>query len=275
MSTEKGEKLSKAKLAADFEQAAQLRQHQWDEGAPAHEYQSRIIDKLIKYDPELLALHKKVIDGAAAKAKPSLPKPHFEKKREMNVTGTTNFNPTSFHLEFPWQFEWNTFLPETSDPNASSVRADKTGSMSFFLTTVDGEGHSKSCAMAIGSQFQPPVGSGQMTISVNPFITYRYGNSAVFAAETHGWIGLYVTEVDPNLQELVAVNSKQIVDIWNYTHNSDLGPASQSYPLTVTFSSVPEHVYQIWLWAGGDVSSTGTSYGELSVGLTDMYINLH
>jgi hypothetical protein len=275
MSTERGEQLSKAKLAADFEQVAKLRQHQWQEGAPAREYQSRVIEKLIKDDPELLALQKKVNDESAAKAKPALSKQHFDKKQVQDVFETADFNPASFHLQFPWQFEWNTFLPETSDPNASSVRADKTGSMSFFLTTVDGEGHSKSCAMAIGTQFQPPVGSGQMTISVNPFITYRYGNSAVFAAETHGWIGLYVTEVDPNFQQQVAVNSKQMVDIWNYTHNSELGPTSQNYPLTVTFSSVPEHVYQIWLWAGGDVSSTGTSYGELSVGLTDMYINLH
>jgi hypothetical protein len=148
MSTEEREQFSKAKLAADFEQAAQLRQHQWDEGAPAREYQSRILDKLIKDDSELLALQKKVIDGAAAKAKPSLPIPHLEKKQMINVTGATNFNPTSFHLQFPWQFDWNTVLPETSDPNASSVRADEMGSMSFLLTTVDGEGHSKSCAMA-------------------------------------------------------------------------------------------------------------------------------
>lgn len=275
----------KAKLTETFGEYVENREYLWKEGAAKREGLSRMMLKLIKDDPEMDRLMKEAREKTLALAQRPLPKHRVpmrvrERKTDTETRiaastdnddgiNTEDFAPTSIHLSPPWANAW------TSNTNTDLVVVEpEDGEMRLSLNTESGYGHTQSAAMAMGPWFQPLPGSGQMTVSVNAFIAYSYGNHAwAQSAETHAWIGIYIVEWDPDTQQEVQVNSRYAVDLWNYTHDSDLG-SSEDYPVAVTVATVPEHVYAVLLWAGGDVSSTGLSYASLSVSMTDMFIRL-
>jgi hypothetical protein len=40
--------------------------------------------------------------------------------------------------------------------------------------------------------------------------------------ETHAWIGWFIAEWEPNTEQEIQVDSRQKIDLWFYTHDSDL-----------------------------------------------------
>jgi hypothetical protein len=259
---------SQAQLMEAFQEHFRHQQYLWREGAAKRELISRMLLKLTKDDPVVDRLMKETEEKTLALSKQPLLKPHLTKTEVSVRLHNEDFAATSIHLVNPWQLSW------TSIPTPGDVYADTSGSMGFGLTTDGAE--SEACAMALGDWFQPSPGSSQMTVSVNADITYTYGNHAFLqSAHTHAWIGLYIQESDPETDVIVQTNVRQMINLWDYTHDSDLGNnLPHSFPVSATIASVPEHVYAIWLWAGGDVESSGLSYGNLSVQMTDMFIRL-
>ena len=246
-----------------FQQQVQNQHYLWKEGAAKRELTSRILLKLTKDDPAINQLMKEAEEETLALAKQPLPEPQLTKK-EVRVHPKEDFSPTSIHL--------TSFTPWTSN---NFGFANTTPAVGFDLSTAGGD-HNEACSVALGASFQPSPGSGQLTINLNATVTYSYGNHAFLkSARTHGWIGLFIAEYDVASGVHVQTSFQHQSDLWNYTHDSDVGDnLPHSIPLTATIESVPEHRYEIWLWAGGDVSSNATSYGNLKASMTDMFIRL-
>lgn len=140
----------------------------------------------------------------------------------------------------------------------ADVSADnKNGTMSFDSWTGD-NGKTASCAVAVGSYFQPVADVGIMDVAAAPAFNYVWDSDNVFDnSHTHAFLGLYVGEYTLG-GEFVRAAVDQQITLWDSGGGSDQG-SNSGYPL---FASTPvdsDHFYEIWVWAGGDAEADGWS----------------
>jgi hypothetical protein len=256
---------SRARLTGLFQHRFEQREALRKERASERDIASLLLCNLAKEDKAIEKEFQEARERSLALAKSPLPKP-LEKKFKFQDDSSTNI---SFGPPFSWPWKWNAqtgngFFFTNADANS--------GNMSF---SVYGDGGTASCAVAIGSFFQPTVAVGFMNVSAIPSITYSYGNRAWLShAHTHAFIGLYIGQYTPGGDFVQAVVDQRI-NLWDLDTDNDFTGSSSGFPLSAFLPVDGNHFYEIWVWAGGDSESNGLSYSNLNIAVPSISIHVY
>jgi hypothetical protein len=194
-------------------------------------------------DPRLSAAVKKARELSTAHAKQHPRAPRRAKRPARQHMGSIS---VTFVPPF-WQWNWTA---TTGSATASANANGNAGTLSFDAWTGN-DGKTASAAAALGYYFQPIADNGLMDVSANPGYSYDWQTWTVFdSAHAGDFIGLYVGEYTLQGEFIEAVVDQQI-------SMSDYESSGQ--PLFARTPVDSDHLYEIWVWAGGDAEADGWS----------------
>lgn len=242
---------SRARLDTMFRQRFEQREALRKEQRPQQESTMRLLRHLAEADKSIEEAVKGARARSIARAKKPLHKPARKKFEARTHLGSIDI---TFVPPFFWPWQWSA---QTGSATADVSADANSGAMSFDAWTGQ-DGKTASCAVAVGSFFQPIADVGIMDISAIPSFNYVWDSENVFDSSHSGaFIGLYVGQYTLGGDFVQAVVDQQI-SLWNSGGGSDEG-SNSGYPL---FASTPvdsDHFYEIWVWSGGDAEADGWS----------------
>lgn len=206
-----------------------------------------VIRRLAGEDPKLAASAKRIRAQAVAHGKKKLTLPDRPPRVPSRVrlgSISATFVPTFWGKWFSDGQQGDGWLGGGINVNPS------TGNISLNVSAGLGGGGSAWEAAALGGYFQPPASNGILDIFANPSMGYDFQTWYFLAsANAGGFIGLYVGEYTLQGQFQAALVDQQI-------NISSLG-GSSSLPLAASIWVDSDHFYEIWVWAGVNVSADG------------------
>jgi len=242
---------SRARLDALFQQKFEQREALWAERRRISEAPTALLRNLAKDDPATERTVKEARARSKKRAQHALPTPKRAKIKSRAHLGSID---VTFVPPYTWPWQWDA----TTGSATANVSVDRNnGTMSFDAWTGD-NGKTASCAVAVGSYFQPMADVGIMDVSATPAFNYIWDSDNVFDnSHTHAFIGFYVGQYTLGGEFVQAVVDQQAT-LWDSGGGSGQG-ANSGASLGASTPVDNDHFYEIWVWAGGDAEADGWS----------------
>jgi hypothetical protein len=222
-----------------------------------------VLRSLAGEDPKLAAATKRAraLAAAYAKKKPTLP------DKTPKIPLRVRLGSISATFVPPYWGTWQSHA-QGGDAQGNAI-ASANGTLSLGGDTPENNNNSgwASEAAAVGGYFQPPDSNGILDIFANPGMSYDFQTWYVFdSANSGGFIGLYVGEYTLRGQFQAALVDQQI-------NIASLG-GSSGLPLAASIWVDSDHFYEIWVWAGINVSADGwhTFWGSAAMARMNVYV---
>jgi hypothetical protein len=242
---------SRARLSALFQQRFEQREAERTEHRLLVDSSTTLVRNLAKDDATLERTIKEAQKRSSKRAKHAVPKP---KRSEVKARAHLGSIDITFVPPYTWPWQWSA---STGTASANVSVDAQAGSMGFDAWTGQ-DGKTASCAVAVGSYFQPFADAGIMDVSASPAFNYVWDSSNVFDSSHSGaFIGLYVGQYTLGGEFVQAVVDQQI-RLWDSGGGSDQG-GNSGYPLVASTPVDSDHFYEIWVWSGGDAEADGWS----------------
>ena len=210
---------SRARLDDMFRQRFEQREALRNEQLLQQEPTMRLLRKMAESDKGIEEAVKEARARSIARAKKPLHKPVKMKVGARTHLGSID---VTFVPPFTWPWQWSA---QTGSATADVSADANSGTMSFDAWTGE-DGKTASCAVAVGSFFQPITGVGIMDVSAIPSFTYVWDSSNVLdSSHTGAFIGLYVGQYTLGGDFVQAVVDQQI-SLWDSGGGSDQGSNS-------------------------------------------------
>jgi hypothetical protein len=258
---------SRARLNGFFQQRFEQREALRKTQLTNDRVTSREFRQLENEDPNIANLGKSLRQEMMDGTKMPLPAP-----RERTVTPRDLGPNTIVHIA-PYDYEhtWRTHAGAEFFDEPKANRA--LGDMSFGGWVSGGnDGDFASCACAVGLRFQPTSAVEILQVAASPRITYEYYS---YRAHTHAFIGIHVDEYTL-AGDFVATVTDQQISLWDEFRTLDT--FSGEYPeFTLPTVNLPvsnSNYYEVWVWAGGDISSASDPNG-FSNSIATAYLTAH